>query len=275
MIAPELLRSLKRIASRANPRLKDWASLSEGKYRQRLALTLAEGGRLCLEGLSANNGVFEPAALLISDSGAENANAGELFELAGQLEVERISLSDDCYAKITGLRSPDGLALLLAVKPTPLALAETFAANDLRGLVAANVQDPGNAGALARTALAAGCTACIFVEGADPASPKFLRGSMGAAFRLPCFSLSHGEFAAAWQGRAPAARLVLASANLPADDYRLSPLQEPFALLIGGEGGVPADLARLADRKVHIPLKGGVESLNLAVAAGIILFAAG
>ncbi len=275
MIPQSELRKLKRIAGRANPRLKDWAALGEAKYRERLGLTLAEGVRLCREGLTANNGILEPAALLISDHGGEQAGAGEIFELAGQLEVERISLADDCYHKISGLKSPDGLGLILNIRRDARAFAEAFRQPGLRGLVAAGVQDPGNAGALARTALAAGCTLCVFVEGADPTGPKFLRGSMGAAFHFPCFSVSRDEFAAAWNAaRAAGSKLVLASAALPAEDYRRVPLKAPFALLVGGEGGVPEDIAGLGDARVHIPLRGGVESLNLAVAAGIILFAA-
>ncbi len=267
-----LLRGARRLASRANSRVKDWASLADRAGREALGLTLAEGGRLAAEGLAAPpDSRFRPAALLVSDSGAERDGAGELFERAGALGLDRFSLSDDCFDKISGLRNADGLALVMAVggpAPDPSGL---WSRPDARWLAAAGVQDPGNAGALARTALAAGFSGCLFLEGADPLSPKFLRGSMGAAFRLPCLAMRTDEFAAA---RRAGASLILADSRPGGEDYRRLDYRPPFALLIGGERGVPPELAELADRRAHIPLAGEVESLNLAVAAGIILFEA-
>lgn len=272
MIAREELLRVKRLASRSNPRVKDWSSLSDRGSRDELGLTLAEGARLVGEGLDApGDGRFRPVTLLVSDSGAERPEAGGLFARAGDLGLERISLSDDCFAKISGLKNSDGLALVLALNPEPADLAVLSLPN-ARWLIAAGVQDPGNAGALARTALAAGCSGCLFLDGADSASPKFLRGSMGAAFRLPCLSMRTEEFLRQWRG---GARLMAAAtAQSGAEDYLAAEYRPPFALMVGGERGIPEELSSLADGRVHIPLAGGVESLNLAVAAGVILFEA-
>lgn len=275
MIPREELLRARRIASRVNPRVKDWASLTERKERRRLGLTLAEGARLVLEGLACrgDEALLRPAALLISDSGAERPEAGEAFERAGAMGLERYSLSDDCFAKVSGLKNADGLALILSFAETAgeTELSTLLRQGEARWLVAAGVQDPGNAGALARTALAAGCDGCLFLDGADPLSPKFLRGSMGAAFRLPCVGMAVDDFLAAWPGCGT--RLVMAS-TADAADYRTAGFGDRWALLVGGERGVPDELAALSDTRVHIPLQGGVESLNLAVAAGIILFEA-
>lgn len=268
----ELLR-VRRLASRANPRVKEWAGLSERGERERLGLTLAEGAKLVREALVAGDSpFFRPNALLVSDSGAEQAGAGELFRLAEERGVERFSLSDDCFAKVSGLKSHDGLALAMAFDAAPAIAAEDFSRPGALWVVAAGVQDPGNAGALARIALAAGAAGCLFLEGADPRSPKFLRGSMGAAFRLPCPSLAIEEFMPLW--RQGGARLVAASTSPDAPDYRGVDFAPPVGLLVGGERGIPDALAKLANASAHIPLRGGVESLNLAVAAGIILFQA-
>ncbi len=270
-----LLQGARRLASRANSRVRDWSGLGDRAERERLGLTLAEGGRLVAEGLAAPaDGRFKPAALLVSDSGAEKDGAGELFARAGGMGLERFSLSDDCFAKVSGLKNSDGLALVMAIAPERPDPAGLWSRPDSRWLAAAGVQDPGNAGALARTALAAGFSGCLFLEGADPLSPKFLRGSMGAAFRLPCLSLGLGEFAAAWRGRSGGASLVLADSRPGGGDYRRLDYRPPLVLLIGGERGVPPEAAGLAGQRAHIPLAGGVESLNLAVAAGIILFEA-
>ncbi|MDR1520519.1 MAG: RNA methyltransferase [Planctomycetota bacterium] len=271
----ELLRGARRLASRANPKIKDWAALSQRQARDSLGLTLAEGARLAEEALLAPaGGRFRPAALLLSDSGAGREAAGRLFALAGERGLERYSLTDDCFAKISGLRNAEGLALVLSLGPEEPDFSAAWRLPGARWLVAAGVQDPGNAGALARTALAAGFSGCLFLEGADPRAPKFLRGSMGAAFRLPCLSRAIADFLAAWDAAPAGIALIQATADPSAGDYRELPYQPPFLLLLGGERGVPPELAGRAAQTAHIPLAGGVESLNLAVAAGIIIFEA-
>lgn len=270
-----LLRGARRLASRANPRIKDWSGLADRAERERLGLTLAEGAKLAGEALAAPaGGVFRPVALLISDAGADRAEAGDLFALAGEMGIERYSLSDDCFSKVSGLKNADGLSVVLSFSRESPDFSPIFLLPDSRWLVAAEVQDPGNAGALARTALAAGFSGCLFLGGADPASPKFLRGGMGAAFRLPCLCAGLDAFVSAWKAGSGQASLVIADARPDSGDYRTLEYRPPLLLVIGGERGVPAELAGLPGRRAHIPLSGGVESLNLAVAAGIIMFEA-
>ena len=269
----ELLSGARRLTSRANPRIREWASLGDRRAREELGLTLAEGARLSEEALAAPpEGRFHPRALLVSDSGADRPEAAGLFAKAGRLSLERYSLSDDCYARISGLRSADGLAVALSfAAETP---GSPWLCPDGRWLAADRVQDPANAGALVRTALAAGFSGCLFLGGADPTSPKFLRGGMGAAFRLPCVSLDPEVFLTSWKTAPPGARLAQAVSAPGADDYRDFDYRPPLLLLLGGERGIDPRLAELASGSVHIPLAAGVESLNLAVAAGIILFEA-
>lgn len=278
MLAREiLLAGARRLASRINPRIKDWSGLGDRAERDRLGLTLAEGARLVAEGLEAPaDGGFRPMALLVSDAGAERDEADGLFARAGELGLERFSLTDDCYAKLSGLKNADGLALVMtcALSEADAPLFPPQADSGGMWLAAAGVQDPGNAGALARTALAAGFSGCLFLDGADPRSPKFLRGSMGAAFRLPCRSLTLDAFVAAWKRDAGDAVLAVASARPDAVDYREFAYRPPLLLVVGGERGVPPALEALARTTLGIPMRGGVESLNLAVAAGIIMFEA-
>ena len=271
----DLLRGARRLASRANPRIREWASLHDRCAREKSGLTLADGARLAAEAFAApKGGRFRPLALLISDSGATRPEAGRLFSLAGEAGIDRYSLSDDCQARISGLKNSDGLVLVLAVEPEPPDFASLLALPGARWLVAAGVQDPGNAGALVLTALAAGFSGCLFLEGVDPLSPKFIRGGMGASFRLPCLSRSIPAFLAAWEAIRSRVNLVQASADPAGGDYRRESYRPPLLVLLGGERGLPPELARLPARTIHIPLAGGVESLNLAVAAGIVLFEA-
>ncbi len=246
----ERLLLAKRIASKANPRIKDWASLADRKERRRLGLTLAEGAKLAAEGLAAGAAsLLKPAALILSDSGAERPEADSLFEKAGELGLERFSLSDECFAKISSLKHDEGIALALSFADEAVDLAALWRGEGARWLVAACVQDPGNAGALARTALAAGCDGCVFVEGADPLGPKFLRGGMGAAFRLPCVAAGLEEFVDAWPRiAASGARLIVASAAEGAD-FRRAAYAGKWALVVGGEKGVPEAFAALPSEK--------------------------
>jgi len=141
-------------------------------------------------------------------------------------------------------------------------------------LACCGVQDPGNLGALLRTAEAAGATGALLSEGsADPYSWKALRGSMGSAFRLPHLrGVPFDELLALLKRRGVRAIAADARAERRYDeiDWR-----GPAALLVGAEGaGLPGELLRAADERVAIPLRPPVESLNVGVAAGVLLFAA-
>jgi TrmH family RNA methyltransferase len=141
-------------------------------------------------------------------------------------------------------------------------------------LVAFGVQDPGNVGALVRVGDAAGATGVLFdTDAADPWAWKALRASMGSAFRIPVLreAAAH-ERLQAW--RQIGVKLV---ATGPRDARSMydADLTGPIALLLGSEGGGLADAVRAqADACVRIPMRGGVESLNVAVAAALLAYEA-
>jgi TrmH family RNA methyltransferase len=132
------------------------------------------------------------------------------------------------------------------------------------------VQDPGNVGAIARTALGLGASGMIALKGtAELTNPKVVRGSMGALFRLPAVSATE-EACLAWAKRAGVAFWVTASDGERPGGQRLT---APVALVLGNEGaGIRPEIQREATRRLSIPLAGNVESLNVAVAAGILLY---
>jgi len=139
---------------------------------------------------------------------------------------------------------------------------------------AVQVRDPGNTGAIIRAAEAAGATGVIATEGsADPFGWKALRGSMGSAFRLP---VAAGADAAAVcrEARARGIRVVATSPGGGIDLHEID-LAGPAVILVGGEGsGLPDRLQASADVLLRIPMRPPVESLNVAVAAGVILYEA-
>jgi TrmH family RNA methyltransferase len=138
-------------------------------------------------------------------------------------------------------------------------------------LVLDAVQDPGNVGTMLRTALALGASGVVALKGtADLTNPKVLRGSMGAAFRLPA-APAGVEQSVAWARARGVEVIVTAADGTPLERWRRGPA--PIALVVGNEGaGVSTALAAVATRRVAIPLASTVESLNVAVAAGILLY---
>jgi TrmH family RNA methyltransferase len=173
-------------------------------------------------------------------------------------------------AAISPAATPSGV-VALARRPRPRRIERR---GDPLILVAEGVQDPGNVGAMARAAEAAGASELV-VSGAsaDPFGWKALRGSMGSAFRLPigvCGSVAD----AIGRARTGGARVVALTVRQGKTLYDAD-LRGSVALVVGGEGaGLPADAVAAADEAVSIPMAPPVESLNVAVAAGIALYEA-
>jgi TrmH family RNA methyltransferase len=123
-----------------------------------------------------------------------------------------------------------------------------------------------------RTAFALGAAGAVLLKGtADPSNPKVVRSAMGASFRLPAVPVDEAEFAA-WATRE---RLTVWAAAADGTPLPRLPAPERLALVVGNEGaGVSPALRSLALHHVAIPLVRGAESLNVAVAAGILLYEA-
>lgn len=133
------------------------------------------------------------------------------------------------------------------------------------------LQDPGNLGTILRTAEAFALGAVVLCEGcADPFSPKVVRSTMGAVFRLPCVTLPLADTAE----RLHRNGLPLYATALHEDSVPLSSVSlSKAAVIIGSEGkGVTEQALRLSDRRVIIPMKGRAESLNAGVAAAIVIY---
>lgn len=256
------------IRSRSNPRVKALAALQRSSGRRKENQALAEGVHLAQEALASG---AEVQSLILSERAASHPEVPLIRSQAEARGVEVLELSGACYEKISTLRSPEGVAVTvrLRLQEASVLLADPSA----RLLVAAGVQDAGNAGALARTAEASGCTGLILLGGADPTGPRFLRAAMGSAFRLACARTDVDDFVEA-VGQAPA-RLLIADAGEGAVAYAEGDYTPPLAIGLGSEGeGVPEALCRVAVGRIRIPMQAPVESLNVAVAAGIILYQA-
>ncbi|MEA1929100.1 MAG: RNA methyltransferase [Candidatus Auribacterota bacterium] len=255
------------ITSRQNSRVKDLAALQQKQTRKDTGLTIAEGCRLVREALL----YAEPRTLVLSEVLIGTEIGEELRELARERSIEIIEIDESCYRKISGLKNPEGAAAIVACRETSLTDILT---EDSRLIVTAGIQNPGNAGAIVRVAEAAGASGCIFLEGVDLTHPHFLRAGAGSSFRLPCASSERSLFLAAAQ-KLPI-RIIAAAKNGDGIPYAKAVYNTPVAICIGAEGkGLPENIIQAASSRIFIPMEKPVESLNAAVAAGIILYRAG
>ncbi len=241
--------------------------LQRRKARGRRGLAVVEGVRLVEEALAA--GLEFKGALVSPDLARTTRGQALTAELASHaVVVEEVGAR--AFGALAGTETPQGI--LAIVQP------RTWALSDIAGgplLVVDGVQDPGNVGTLIRTAHALGAAASLLLRGsADPMNPKALRAAMGATFRHPVVQLDDGPFIA-WARDRDMTLWASAADGVPlarALDSRES-RKELIAVIVGNEGaGIRPQLNAIAAQRVAIPLAGGAESLNVAVAAGILLY---
>jgi TrmH family RNA methyltransferase len=239
--------------------------LQRRKGRRRRGLAVAEGLRLVEEALGA--GVPLTGAVIANDLD-RTARGAALLEALGAHAVPVAEVTPRALAQLADTETPQGV--LAVVEPPRGRLEQIRAARRAPVLVLDAVQDPGNVGALLRTAFALGCAGAVLLAGsADPANPKVMRAAMGATFRLACAPATEGELAA-WAWGEGVTLWAAAGEGTPVN--RLTP-PERLGLIVGNEGaGIRPAIRRLAQASVAVPLARGAESLNVAVAAGIILF---
>jgi TrmH family RNA methyltransferase len=232
--------------------------------RERRGLALAEGVRLVEE--AAGAGIrFRLAAVAPALEGTPRGRALKARLLAAGVELHE--MDDRALAGLADTEHPQGIVAVIE----PPAWSLDALKLDARGvvLVLDGVQDPGNVGTMIRTALGLGASAVIALKGtAELTSPKVLRATMGAIFRLPCVATDDDAFLP-WAGQQHLGLWLADAGGTPARQWRPA---RPFALVMGNEGaGVREALAAAAAGRVGIPLQPGAESLNVAVAAGILL----
>ena len=247
-----------KITSAKNPRIQQLRELRTAKARREKGLFLVEGEVMIREALKCGLKISELAA----DESRE-AFAQEM-EVAG---VRTMLVNRNLLESICETQTPQGVCAAFAC-PVPATL------DDLPGRIVAldGVQDPGNVGTIWRTADAAGFEAVLLGSGsADPLSPKVQRSAMGSGFRLPyCPSAVLADDLLALRERG---YHVFASDLSGADFYARSDAGEKFVLVIGNEArGISDAVREAADCRVKLPMRGGAESLNAAVAAGIMMY---
>ena len=230
---------------------------------------LVEGVHLLREALSC--GVAIEAVLTVPRRGTAEVEAA--VAEAAQRGVEIVEMSEDCFKKFSQLKSSETVALIY--RQPELAVAELVRPG-ARLAVLDNIQDPGNAGAIVRIAEATGLDGCLCVGGASPANGKFIRASMGTVFRVACLQLEQPELLElAAAGRIKLYATALNQQAQPFNRVDYAAAESALGICFGSEGsGVSGEILAQA-QQIFIPMAGKVESLNVAVAAGIVLYHVG
>lgn len=242
-------------------------ALRDRREREREGACVVEGIR---QVLSAIEGGYEIEALLVDSTRLRSEVAWEAIQQAVESGTALVELPARDMERISSRDNPVGLVAVVRWSPQPL--DELVVEDDGLYLVADDVHDPGNLGTLARATDSAGGRAMIVLGGTDPAHPSALRASLGTMFLLSIHvAHSHDELFAWAAGRC---RTVATSAHAPGEIWETD-LRPPVAILAGNEanGLDPATVAR-CDVATRIPMLGTATSLNVAVAAGVILYEA-
>jgi RNA methyltransferase, TrmH family len=268
------------ITSIRSPAVKSARQLARRSFRQRTRLFLAEGPQAVREALgqreSPGQGRESQGAVteLFVTTAAWSRHDDLVAEAAG-LGVPVRAVSGEVMAELAQTVTPQGLLAVCRFIDIPLQRL-TAAAPRLVVLLA-NVRDPGNAGTVLRTADAAGADGVIFSDASvDPYNSKCVRASAGSLFHLPVVAGSPlQQAAAALRGAGLQVLAAEGGAGRELDELDSEgALARPTAWLFGNEAwGLPADLLALADQAVAVPIYGRAESLNLAAAAAVCLYA--
>ncbi len=237
----------------------------------------AEAGRFVAEGPQAVREALATPGVVV-EVYATTAATGRhpaLRDQATGAGVGWTEVSDDVVAAVADTVHPQGLLAVCRFVDVPL--ADALTGDPRLVVVAADVRDPGNAGTLVRCADAAGADAVVLTgDSVDPYNPKAVRASVGSLFHLP-IAVEPDPAVAVAAVRAAGLQVLAADGGAEVDlDAAESSglLAGPTAWLLGNEAhGLPADLLGLADTAVAVPLHGRAESLNLAAAAAVCLYA--
>lgn len=242
--------------------------LHRRRARERRSLALAEGVRLLEEALAAGIAV---RGAVVSPS-LEATSRGRALKAALERTGARVEpVAERELESLADTEHPQGV--IAVIEPRAWTWRDLEPAPGAVVVALAGVQDPGNVGTILRTAWALGAAGVVALKGtAELYNPKVLRGSMGALFRLPAVPATEEELLG-WAAQRGVELWVATAAGEPIGELPRPPARPPVALALGNEGaGVPESLAARAARRVAVPLAPGAESLNVAVAAGILLY---
>jgi TrmH family RNA methyltransferase len=255
------------LSSAANPLVKRVRALADRKYRRRESAFVVQGIQPVWQAVEAGADI---EVLIVAPDLLRHAGAAAMVATQEAAGVRVARMSGELFGRIADRDGPSGLAAIVRsayveLADLPVGDGSLFAALHQPG-------NPGNVGTIVRTASAVSADGVILIgPSADPYDPAAVKASMGAIFTVPVATVSSATEFVDW-ARQRAVAVAAASAR-GSVSYWSAELALPLALLLGSEGaGLPDGLLAAADTRVAIPMTGTAESLNLAVAAGVLLY---
>jgi TrmH family RNA methyltransferase len=255
------------ITSRSNPRIKAVRSLRERKVRQETGLFVVEGIRHVGEAVEAGAQI---EALYYTPDRLQSQFALLLVEQQAQRGVPCYETSAEVFAALAEKENPQGL--LAVVRIPQKSLLDLSPQNFPWGVALVAPQDPGNLGSILRTIDAVGASGLLLLDSnLDATHPGAVRASMGALFWAPVVSASFRDFETWAQ---PFGYKTFGTSAHGSLDYRQIPgYPRPCILLLGSEReGLSPEQTAFCDALVRLPMRGRATSLNLAIAAGVMLY---
>jgi TrmH family RNA methyltransferase len=253
------------ITSAANAQVKDLKSLLLKKHREESELFLVEGAQHIAD---AQKHGWETAVLTATPEGLATPEGRQLAETCKKTGGRIFTTTREILGRITDRDNAQDTVAALRQKIFPL---DGIGDAPVLSLALEDIRDPGNLGTILRTAAAVGVENVLLVgQTCDPFSPEAVRATTGAFARIRVIRTDAAGFAAwrkGWKGR------IIGTHLQATHDYRTADYTLPALLLMGSEqAGLSGTLAALCDARVKIPMPGGTESLNLAVATGVMLY---
>ena len=254
------------ITSKDNPTIKLYQKLSSSKKeRLQYGLFVLEGLRIVLDALREESGITQ---LILTEKARERF--GEELLQADLRNTRTIVISNELGNRIASTESTQGVFAMCRI---PIQRkVQSILRDGGKYLVLFGLQDPGNVGMMIRTADALGIDGVILSGSCDLYSPKVIRSTMGSVFRMNIAVENDTEtlFAELEQAGAVTSAAVIDKDAVPVTECDFTGTQ---AVFIGNEGnGLPADIAQRCTRRVIIPMHGNINSLNAAMAAGILMW---
>lgn len=249
------------IESKQNSLIKEVKKLHKKKYRNEKNQFIVEGFRFVEEALKSS---FNVPYIFVNENAMERYKSFKIEALINE-STEVYSISDNLLKDICNTDTPQGILCVVD--------NESVEVKDAKGfyVLVDRIQDPGNMGTIIRTAHASGALGVIITKGTvDIYNDKTLRSTMGSIFNIPIIQDENLEIIK--NLKAKGFRIVVSSLDTDKNFYDIN-LNQKIIIAVGNEGsGISEEIYSIGDEKVKIPMPGGAESLNAAVAAGIMIY---
>lgn len=260
---------IEHITSPSNPKIKAINSLFLRKYRKETGLFVAEGLRSVLEGLDC--GVV-PEQLIYSEDAEMHEGLQRAIDATSARGGLCLKVGEAVLEKLSRKENPQ--MVMGVFKQKFASLKDVDPTNSKCWVALEEVRDPGNLGTIMRTVDGVGADGVILIgQCCDPFSVEAIRATMGSAFSVPIVPCTKAEFldlTSGWPGS-----VIATALNDRTVDFREAEYKRPMILVMGNEqAGITKDIQNAVHQTVKLPMNGRADSLNLAIATGIMLYAA-